>query len=152
MLDYVCTDNQLEDIFTKSLCEERFSYLRRELGIFWWLVMRSQWSSRLKLYVKSTRILEPTWDFLWVDSKLEHRLLKGQKIRFSQITLLPLVFEPTPTTSRTLFLWFLVVLNQPQLQSCLGLRTLARDRARVETLAVSLENLLSKSKTCTLMK
>ena len=34
MLDYVCTDEQLADIFTKPLCEERFSYLRRELENF----------------------------------------------------------------------------------------------------------------------
>ena len=33
-LDYVCTEEQLADIFTKPLVEERFSYLRRELGIF----------------------------------------------------------------------------------------------------------------------
>ena len=35
VLDYVCTHEQLADIFTKPLCEERFSYLRRELKIFW---------------------------------------------------------------------------------------------------------------------
>ena len=34
MLDYVCTDDQLADIFTKPLSEEMFSYLRRELEIF----------------------------------------------------------------------------------------------------------------------
>ena len=34
MLDYVCTYEQLADIFTKPLYEERFSYLRRELRIF----------------------------------------------------------------------------------------------------------------------
>ena len=34
MLDYVCTDDQLVDIFTEPLSEERFSYLRRELEIF----------------------------------------------------------------------------------------------------------------------
>ena len=34
VLDYVCIDDQLADIFTKSLCEERFSNLRRDLEIF----------------------------------------------------------------------------------------------------------------------
>ena len=34
MLDYICTEEKLADIFTKRLVEERFSYLRRELGIF----------------------------------------------------------------------------------------------------------------------
>ena len=34
VLDYVSTDDQLADIFTKPLSEERFSYLRRELEIF----------------------------------------------------------------------------------------------------------------------
>ena len=34
VLDYICTEEQLADIFTKPLVEERFSYLRRELGIF----------------------------------------------------------------------------------------------------------------------
>ena len=33
-LDYVCIKDQLVDIFTKPLNEERFSHLRRELGIF----------------------------------------------------------------------------------------------------------------------
>ena len=32
--DYVCIEDQLIDIFTKPLSEERFSHLRRELGIF----------------------------------------------------------------------------------------------------------------------
>ena len=35
MLNYVSTDDQLVDIFTKPLSEEMFSYLRRELEIFW---------------------------------------------------------------------------------------------------------------------
>ena len=34
MLEYVYTDDQLVDIFTKPLCEERFSYLRKKLEIF----------------------------------------------------------------------------------------------------------------------
>ena len=34
MLDYVCTDDQLANIFTKPLCEERFSDLRREHEFF----------------------------------------------------------------------------------------------------------------------
>ena len=34
VLDYVCMEDQLADIFTKPLCEERFSYLRRELRTF----------------------------------------------------------------------------------------------------------------------
>ena len=33
-LEYICTEDQLADIFTKPLSEERFSYIRRELGIF----------------------------------------------------------------------------------------------------------------------
>ena len=33
-LDYICTKDRLADIFTKLLSEERFSHLRRELGIF----------------------------------------------------------------------------------------------------------------------
>ncbi len=32
-LQFVCTDNQLADIFTKPLSEERFSVLRRGLGV-----------------------------------------------------------------------------------------------------------------------
>ena len=31
--DFVCTKNQIADIFTKPLNEERFCSLRRELGI-----------------------------------------------------------------------------------------------------------------------
>ena len=34
VLDYVGTEDQIADIFTKTLCEERFSHLRRELGIY----------------------------------------------------------------------------------------------------------------------
>ena len=34
VLEYVYTDDQLVDIFTKPLSEERFSYLRRKLRIF----------------------------------------------------------------------------------------------------------------------
>ena len=34
VLDYVYTDDQLADIFTKPLGEERFSYLTRKLEIF----------------------------------------------------------------------------------------------------------------------
>ena len=34
VLDYVCTEDQIADIFTKPLCEERFSYHRRGLEIF----------------------------------------------------------------------------------------------------------------------
>ena len=33
-LDYVYIEDQLVDIFIKPLSEERFFYLRRELGIF----------------------------------------------------------------------------------------------------------------------
>ena len=33
-LDYVSMDNQVTDIFTKPLHEERFCHLRRELGVF----------------------------------------------------------------------------------------------------------------------
>ena len=32
-LVYIDTENQLADIFTKSLAEDRFNYLRQELGI-----------------------------------------------------------------------------------------------------------------------
>ena len=32
-LEYVCTENQLADIFTKALSEERFCEIRRNLGI-----------------------------------------------------------------------------------------------------------------------
>ena len=32
-LEFVCTNDQLADIFTKPLCDERFSTLRRELGM-----------------------------------------------------------------------------------------------------------------------
>ena len=34
VLDYVCIDDQLANIFIKPLCEERFSNLRKELEIF----------------------------------------------------------------------------------------------------------------------
>ena len=34
VLDYVCIDDQLADIFIKPLCEERLSNLRKELEIF----------------------------------------------------------------------------------------------------------------------
>ena len=33
LLDFVCTDKQLADIFTKPLSEDRFCMIRRELGI-----------------------------------------------------------------------------------------------------------------------
>ena len=33
MLEFVCTDKQLADIFTKPLCDERFSTIRRELSM-----------------------------------------------------------------------------------------------------------------------
>ena len=33
MLEFVCTENQLVDIFTKPLSEDRFSMIRRELGM-----------------------------------------------------------------------------------------------------------------------
>ena len=33
-LNYVCTENQLADIFIKPISEERFSHIKRELGIF----------------------------------------------------------------------------------------------------------------------
>ena len=33
MLDYINTEDQIADIFTKPLREDRFCYLRRELGI-----------------------------------------------------------------------------------------------------------------------
>ena len=33
MLEFVCTENQLTDIFTKPLYDERFSTIRRELGM-----------------------------------------------------------------------------------------------------------------------
>ncbi len=32
-IEYVCTEKQLADIFTKPLSEDRFCMLRRELGI-----------------------------------------------------------------------------------------------------------------------
>ena len=32
-LDYICTEDQLADNFIKPLIEDRFSHLRRELGI-----------------------------------------------------------------------------------------------------------------------
>ena len=32
-LRIISTDHQLEDIFTKSLAEDRFSYIHRELGM-----------------------------------------------------------------------------------------------------------------------
>ena len=34
-LKYIYTEDQLADIFTKPLSEERFSHIRRELGIFY---------------------------------------------------------------------------------------------------------------------
>ena len=33
MLEFVCTENRLVDIFTKPLCDECFSTIRRELGM-----------------------------------------------------------------------------------------------------------------------
>ena len=33
-LDYICAEDQLADIFTKPLSEERFSHIRKELEIF----------------------------------------------------------------------------------------------------------------------
>ena len=55
VLDYVCTEDQIADIFTKPLCEERFSYLRKELGIFLMACNKvSQWSSRIELDIGST--------------------------------------------------------------------------------------------------
>ena len=33
MLKFVCTEKQLANIFTKSLCDEHFSTIRRELGM-----------------------------------------------------------------------------------------------------------------------
>ena len=33
MFDFVCTDRQLTDIFTKPLSEDRFCMIRRELGV-----------------------------------------------------------------------------------------------------------------------
>ena len=33
ILDFIYTDKQLADIFIKSLSEERFSMIRRELGV-----------------------------------------------------------------------------------------------------------------------
>ena len=33
MLEFVCTENQLADIFTMPLCDERFSTIRRKLGM-----------------------------------------------------------------------------------------------------------------------
>ena len=33
ILEYVCTENQLADIFTKALSEDRFYEIRRNLGI-----------------------------------------------------------------------------------------------------------------------
>ena len=33
MLEFISTENQLADIFTKPLCDERFSTIRRELGM-----------------------------------------------------------------------------------------------------------------------
>ena len=33
MLEFVCTEKQLADIFTKPLCDECFSTIRRELGM-----------------------------------------------------------------------------------------------------------------------
>ena len=33
-LEYICTKDQLTDIFTKPLSEERFSHIRKELDIF----------------------------------------------------------------------------------------------------------------------
>ena len=33
MLDYINTEDQIADIFTKPLREDRFCYLRKELGI-----------------------------------------------------------------------------------------------------------------------
>ena len=33
ILAFVCTENQLADIFTKLLCDECFSTIRRELGM-----------------------------------------------------------------------------------------------------------------------
>ena len=34
-LKYICIKDQLADIFTKPLSKEKFSYIRRELGIFY---------------------------------------------------------------------------------------------------------------------
>ena len=33
MLEFVSTEKQLADIFTKPLCDKRFSSIRRELGM-----------------------------------------------------------------------------------------------------------------------
>ena len=33
ILEFVCTDDQLADVFTKLLSEERFCLIRRELGV-----------------------------------------------------------------------------------------------------------------------
>ena len=34
VLDFICTDNQLADIFIKSLNEDRFCMIRGELGVY----------------------------------------------------------------------------------------------------------------------
>ncbi len=34
MIEYVCTENQLADIFTKPLCKDRFNFLRNALSLY----------------------------------------------------------------------------------------------------------------------
>ena len=77
--EYMCTENQLADIFTKPLSEEKFFHIRRELGIFdpfawmaiYWGMLRKGsdsagvdlniWSSRLLLKSTPADLHESTW-------------------------------------------------------------------------------------------
>ena len=34
LIEYVCTENQLADIFTKPLCKDRFNFLRNALCLY----------------------------------------------------------------------------------------------------------------------